>query len=242
MGSIPYGNPAGVNQANPALGASSGVRGGIVPYGTSGSTPPPIPGGTTPTSTNPYMLGTVPGGSTQGQQDLMKQWTDIYGKGTGGSMASEYAGMQGTNSAAFQAYLASMNPMWAQQMAQFGQGMGAAGVGPNSTVEALGMSNLLAQQGAQASGVNAQMIMQNQAERLGLLQGTEQASAQEVASSGWDVFGQVLGDVGGLAATFMGMPGGSIGGQMFSHLFGGGHSGGAVPTGIAGGVAPGTWA
>lgn len=226
---VPIGNPAGMNQANPALNAPARP----MPMGA--STPPaPIAGGTAPVSTNPYILGGgAPGTATSGsvpsstpgapltpdqqqQQNLIKQWTDIYGKGTGGEMASEYQGMQGINSAAFDAYLQSMAPVWAGQTASFGQSMGAAGVSPNSTVEALGLSNLLSNQAATAAGVSSNMIMQNQQERLGLLTGTEQASAAEVASSGWDVFGQVIGDVGALAGDVLGVGGlGSI-----SSLFG----------------------
>lgn len=205
MSTVPYGNPAGNNQANPAV--NSGAVGSTVP------TTAPIAGGSAPSQSNPYMFGgatptstAVPASPTQ-QQNLQKQWTDIYGKGTGGAMASEYAGMQGTDSAAFQAYLSSVAPVWAQQQAGLGQNLGAAGVGANSTVAALAQSNLGAQQAATASGVDANMIMQNQQERLGLLTGTEQASEQEVASSGWDVFGQVIGDVGSLAGSVMGMGG-----------------------------------
>lgn len=231
MGSVPYGNPAGANQANPALQSTS-LSGATAPMGAS-TVPAPIPGGSTPTSTNPYMIGSptpattgaVPGAAidqaTQQQMNQSKQWTDIYGKGTGGAIASEYQGMQGANSAAYQAYLASMAPTWAAQQATYGQGMGAGGVSPNSTVNAIGLSNLLANQAATASGVDASMIMQNQTQRLNLLQGMEGASAQEVASSGWDVFGKVVGEVGSLAGDVMGM-GGAVGG--LSNLFGMGAS------------------
>src|SRR3974390_2498427 len=213
MGSVPYGNPGGVNQTAPQ--ATGTV-----------ATPAQISGGCVPSSSNPYMFSsgtTNPSGSGGGvptsydpnQQNLQKQWTDIYGQGTGSAMLNEYNNLMGTNSAAFQALQASMAPVFAQQNAQFGQGMGAAGVGPNSTVQALGLSNLLANQGATLSGADASMIMQNQQERLGLLQGTEQASAAEVAQRGWGVFGQVAGAIGNVAGAVMGMPG--IGG-----LFGGG--------------------
>lgn len=237
---VPIGNAAGNNQANPALQKTS-LTGATAPLGAS-TVPAPIPGGSTPSSTNPYMIGqgvsTVPGAAidaaTQQQMNQSKQWTDIYGKGTGGAIASEYQGMQGANSQAYQAYLASMAPTWAAQQATYGQGMGAAGVGPNSTVNAIGLSNLLANQAATASGVDASMIMQNQTQRLNLLQGMEGASAQEVASSGWDVFGKVVGEVGSLAGDVMGMSG-AVGG--LSNLFGmGGAS--AVPAYLTPGASP----
>jgi hypothetical protein len=169
----------------------------------------------------------------------MKQWTDIYGKGTGGAMASEYSGLQGTNSAAFQALQASMAPVFAGEKADLGQTLGAAGVGPNSTVESLGIADLEAKQGATLSGANANMIMENQQQRLGLVTGTEQAAASEVASSGWDVFGQVIGDIGSLAGDVMG-----VGGlPSFSKMFGGGKpgAGAGVPAGGGGGGSEGAY-
>jgi len=205
MSTVPYGNMGGVNQTSPAAKSTA-----LSPVGTM-SASPQIPGGNVPSSTNPYMFSS-PGttGNVPSQQDpnLQKQWTDIYGKGTGGAMLSEYQGLQGTNNAAFQALVASMAPQFAKEQANFGQSMGAAGVSPNSTVQSLGLADLLAQQGATLSGADAQMIMQNQQERLGLLQGTEQASATETAQSGWDVFGKVAGALGGIAGTMMGNPGG----------------------------------
>lgn len=239
---VPIGNAAGLNQANPALKSPA------TPKAIAAT---PIPGGSMPSASNPFMLGTSAPGSTgsgsvpstspaaptQGQTpdaNLLKQWEDMYGKGTGAQMAQLYASMGGTNSAAFQALVQSMAPTFAQQKNDLGQTLGAAGVGANSTVEALGLADLSAKQSATLAGEDAQMIMQNQQNRIGLVQGTQQDAASEVASSGWDVFGQVIGDVGSLAGDVMGA--GGIPGM--AHLFGKGKtpSTPTVPSGGTGGA------
>ena len=244
MGSVPYGNPAGLNQANPVISSNIAKP--------TASTPAPIPGGGAPSSSNPYLIGTgatptgavpaAPSGQPltpeqQAQQNLNKQWTDIYGQGTGSAMLSEYQGLQGPNSAAYNALVQSLAPYFAQQKADFAQGMGAAGVSPNSTVEALGLSNLQTGQGATLAGEDARMIMENQAQRLGLLQGTEGASAAETAQSGWDVFGQIAGAVGNLASPFTGGLSSLIG-KGVQGLFSKG--GGSVPS-FGGGGPAGEW-
>lgn len=252
---VPIGNPAGNNQANPALKASSSIVGATAP------TMNPIPGGSIPSSTNPYLIGggappgavtsgTVPGstptalpsnfnytapgvlpGSDPGQQQLLsKQFVDIAGKGVGGQLAQQYAGMAGTDSAIFQQWLQGQAPVWQQQRNQLGQTLGAAGVGANSTVAALGEADLGAQQAAQAGTFNAQLMEQNQQNQLNILKMMEPSAEKEVASSGWDVFGQVMGGVADVAASMMGDPmamanlGSNIG--SIGKIFGGGGSGG----------------
>jgi hypothetical protein len=141
-----------------------------------------------------------------------------------------------------------MGPVNAAQMANLKSQEGAAGVSANSSVSGIAESNLLAQQNAQAAGVNAQFITQNQQNQLGLLQGSQQAAAQEVASSGWDVFGQVLSGLGQVGGEVLGAAG-SAGG--FSSLFGGAAkaAGGVIPSAMNSAVpqlsqlgnAPGGW-
>lgn len=235
---VPIGNAAGNNQANPALKASGPP---------SAVAAAPIPGGTMPSAANPFIFGTgtpsatgsgmvpsstpapVAAPATSGgtpDANLLKQWTDIYGKGTGTQLADLYASMGGTNSAAFQALQQSMAPVFQEEKNDLTQTLGTAGVGANSTVASLGLADLAAKQGATLSAADAQMIMQNQQDRMGILQGTQQDSASEVASSGWDVFGQVIGDVGNLAGDVMG-----VGGlPSFAKMFTGGKTSATVPT------------
>src|SRR5215472_15380271 len=200
MGTVPYGNPGGMNQTSPSIRPVASMP-----------TPNPIAGGGVPSSSNPYMFSTgitappatVPGAAPaqNAQANWNSQLADIYGA-TGGMIANEYQGLQGTNNAAYQALVQSMAPTFQQQRNNLMAGYGASGVGANSTVAALGESDLATQQGATLAGLDAQMIMQNQQERLGLLQGTEQAAiAQQAQDSGWGIFGNILNTVGGLATT-----------------------------------------
>jgi len=207
-------NPGGSNQTSPGVSAGRGVSPGM------SATPIFTPAGGMTGSTNPYtttlptgagsfsptagITSTLPGTDPTQQMNLTKQLTDIYGKGVGGQEAALFSGMGGTNSAAFQAYLQSMAPVNAAQMANLKQQEGAAGISGNSSVDAIAASNLLAQQNAQAAGVNSQMIMQNQQNQLGLLHGMQGDAASEVASSGWDVFGNVLNTIGQVGGEVLG--------------------------------------
>ena len=228
---VPFGNPAGVNQANPALKNSSII-------GSTTTSLNPIPGGSVPAASNPYIMGagTTPGATSSGsvpssssgsplpskftytdpsvlpgtdpgqQQLLQKQFVDIAGKGTGGQLAQQYAGMAGTDSAIFEQWMKGQQPVWAQQKADFGQTMGAAGISPNSTVEALGLTNLESNQAAQAGAMNARLMEHNQQNQLGILQEMLKPSIQEVASSGWDVFGNVMNAISSVEGAALGMP------------------------------------
>ena len=231
-------NPGGRNQTAPTAG-------GLGP----GSAPQPVftpaGGAQSAPSTNPYMSALPTGvGQTTGatvDPNLQKQMTDIFGKGVGGTEANLFQGMSGTNSAAFQSYLQSMAPVNAAQMANLKAQEGASGISANSSVDAIAASNLLAQQGAQASGVDMNMIIQNQQNQLGMMQGMQGAASQEVASSGWDVFGQVLGSLGQVGGEVLGAAGAAGG---FSDLFGGAKKAASViPSSSPGGsfTAPSQW-
>ena len=209
-------NPGGRNQTQIPGGA------GTLPGGATAQ-PAFTPASGATGSTNPYM-GTVPtgvgtpgtGASPVVNQLQNKQWVDILGKGTGGAAIDLYSGMSGTNSAAYQAFLQSKAPVNAAQMAGLKAQEGAAGISANSSVAGIAESNLAAQQSAQAAGVNEQMILQNQQNQLGMVQNMENLSSKEVASSGWDVFGQVLQGLGNVGGQVLGAAGAAGG---FSELF-----------------------
>lgn len=224
---VPYSNPGGRNQTSPGMPtpiAAPSVPGTSLNSGAN----PFMPGAATPTG-----VGSVPttagaaGGNTgslynpassysSGETDIKKQLVDIYGKGTGGMLDYILQNMQGTDSAAFQQFLASMAPVEASSKASLGATLGAEGVGPNSSVNAIAQSNLEAQFNAQAAGVNSQMIQQQLQDTIGILQGTQGDASKEVASSGWDVLGQVLQGVGNAAGSVFGAAGAAGG---FSSLF-----------------------
>lgn len=227
---LPTSNAAGNNQTSPGTGAPTPVQPIFQPMqGTTGA-PSPMGAG------NPNGLisglphatpGTLPGapaagtgtgvGSTIDPNGLLdKQLVDIFGKGIGGSLESTLGGMSGTDSAIFQQWQEGQQPLQAKEMADLHAGEGAAGVSGNSSVAAIGDSNLEAQFNAQAANVNAGLMEQNQQNTLGVLQGAEGMAAKEVASSGWDVFGQVMQGLGGLAGDAVGAAGAAGG---FSSLF-----------------------
>lgn len=238
---VPYSNPAGNNQTGPSFGvptsgagakAAGGKAGGALPVVSPVSTPgsvgtanPYIP----PTSTTPGATGTVPAGPTQsssfitpnssyssGENDLQKQLIDIYGKGVGGSLYTLLSGMSGTNSTILQQYIASLQPQFAKSRADLGASLGAGGVSPNSSVAALGEANLKAQEDAIIAGESANLTQGQEQMTAGILGSEQGAASKEVASSGWDVFGSVLGDLGKLAGTTIGAAGAAGG---FGNLF-----------------------
>jgi hypothetical protein len=214
---VPGSNPAGVNQTRPSAPVASvptsipgmgstaspsnpympsgGSTPGSAPAGTPGSGT--VPGSTATASSNPLITGAQDGG----QNALLKQLTDIYGTGVGSELMTLLGGMGGADSATFQQYLSSMKPAEASATASLNDTMGAQGVGPNSTVSAIANSNLQSQFTAQASQFDSQLMTQQLQDTLGIVTGTQQAAAQETASSGWDVFGNVLNSLGKDAST-----------------------------------------
>ena len=240
---VPYSNKVGNNQTTP--GAGGGMPAPVAIPGTPGAAStsnPLIPSNLTPGSANPSggnvsPMGTtaapsgqesVPGSPSSGsslvttaqdgsQNALQKQLTDIYGQGVGSELMTLLGGMGSTNSASFQQFMASMAPEEASQRASLNTQLGNMGVSGNSTVAADANADLTSQFNAQAAGFNANLIQTQLQDTIGIVTGTEQSAQQEVASSGWDVFGQVmqsLGELGGQVTQAAGKAGG------FSELFG----------------------
>ena len=129
---------------------------------------------------------------SSGQNDLQKQLVDIYGKGTGGSLFSLLNNMSGTNSAVLQEFIQSLVPQEAKASADVNASLGAEGVGANSSVNAIAQSNLKSQEFAAISGESANLTQNQEQLTAQILEGTSGASSKEVASSGWQVFGDVL--------------------------------------------------
>lgn len=228
---LPTSNIAGNNQTSP--GVSMGVlptsapNPMLIPMSTAGSMP----------SANPYMSA-APTSSTMMphspsiQDNLNKQWIDILGKGTGGTMASLYGGMGGTASDIFKQFLAGQVPVQAQQTAALNQGLAEMGVSGNSSVAGLANANLAAGFNATAAEENARLMTQNQQDQMSMLQNMQQLSSAEVSQSPWDIFSQVVGTLGSVAGSVMGGGGGGGGGLLsgFSNMFkGGGGGSGFMP-------------
>lgn len=209
---LPTSNVAGNNQTSPGLSNTQGIAQPFNPILPTGSTP----------STNPYLsaTATTPTGGTSagslynpassyssGQTDISKQLIDIYGKGVGGSLNYLLQNMSGTDSAIFQQYLASMKPQMAQAQTALNQGLGAEGVGGNSSVNALAQANLQSQFLAQESGVNSNLMQQQLQDTMSILTGAAPSAQKEVAQSGWTDFANVMANVTGDIGALMGGPG-----------------------------------
>ena len=225
---IPTSNIAGKNQTSPTSTLST-VPGGILPGTTPTSTTtspaqqnsfvPVTPtsvlgGGATVANPNTLVNSTANVAGTTGA--LNKQLVDIYGKGIGGDLMSLLSSIGGTDSATLQEYIKSLVPQEATASANLGSELGASGVGANSSVNAIAQSNLQAQEFATIAGESANLTQSGQQLQAGLLGQMEQPASQEVASSGWDVFGQAMQGLGGLAGDVVGAAGKAGG---FSQLF-----------------------
>jgi hypothetical protein len=154
------------------------------------------------TATNPYVAPvstapTVASVPTSGGSDgaLGKQLTDIYGSGVGGALSSELGSMSGTNSADLQQYEASLAPQMATAQANVNSALGAGGVSSNSSVAAIADANLQSQETAAIAGESAQLTENNQNLTANILGSTMGAAEKETASSGWSVFGDVMGAI-----------------------------------------------
>ncbi len=210
---VPASNVAGNNQttpvANPVMKTPAGTASGVVP----GAANPVA--GTAPVQANPFMPVTptsvLPGGGgptasvptaggvinnpantfgTSGALD--KQLGDIYGKGVGGALGGLLQSIGGTNSATLQEFIKSLAPQEATAQANVDASLGASGVSPNSSVNALADANLQAQEFATISGESANLTQSGQNLEASMLGGMQNTAAQQVAQSGWNIFGQVL--------------------------------------------------
>lgn len=201
---VPYSNPGGRNQTTPGAGApvAQPALGGTVPTSPTSTALNPIAAA----SSNPLVPTAGLPQATPATQttDQSKQLTDIYGKGIGGDLNNLLNSIGGTDSATLQEYTASLVPQEATAKANLDASLGAGGVSANSSVAALGNANLQAQETAAIAGESAQLTQSGQNLEASILSGTEQAATAEVAESGWNVFGQVAQDLGGLAATTIG--------------------------------------
>lgn len=222
---IPYSNPAGNNQTTP--GAGTMAQAVSLPVTSSTNS-------TAASAANPLIPNVIPGvsstvpsaGSTAANQtNTQQQLTDIYGQGVGTDLTNLLGSIGGTNSTTLQEFQQSLAPQEATAKANLNASLGAAGVGGNSSVAAIGNANLQAQEFAATSSETAQLTQEGQQLEANILGQTEGAAEKEVASSGWDVFGQVIGDVGSLAGDVLGM--GGITGAMGKF---GSFSSGSVPT------------
>lgn len=212
---LPTSNVAGNNQTSPGVGASA-ARAPIVPFsaraegnGTMNpfmSSPMGSPSAMPPPGTGTgslYDPSTSPG-YHDGQSNIGKQLTDMYGKGVGGMLDNLLKGMSGTDSAIFQQWLASMKPVEASERAGLQGTLASEGVSGNSSVSAIANSNLTGEFNAQAAGVNSQLMQSQLQDTLSILMGTRGDAAKEVASSGWGVFADVMNNITGDAGNLMG--------------------------------------
>ncbi len=195
--SIP-GSPASPISSNPFNPQTPSSTPGIntVPLAP-GGTPQPMTSGAAPGAGGPNTSQVFNAGSTStNQADTQKQLSDIYGKGVGTDLTNLLNSIGGTDSATLQEYIQSLQPQEATAQANVNAALGAGGVSANSSVAALADANLQSSETAAIAGEEANLTQSGQNLEASILTGTEQAAQQEVAQSGWSVFGQVLSGIG----------------------------------------------
>lgn len=222
-GQIPMSNKAGNNQFSPTVPTAGPVAphfpGSTVAPPTSNPYNPPahlLPGASSPGGI-PFGTPTPTGGpsvpntgglindpsnvyGTTGALD--KQLKDIWGKGVGGALGDLLKNMSGTDSATLQEFIKSLQPEMAKASANVGASLGASGVGPNSSVNAIAQADLQSQEFAAISGESAKLTQSQEMLTAEILQSMMNPAAKEVATSGWSVFADVMnnitGDIGNL--------------------------------------------
>ena len=224
---VPYSNKVGNNQTTPGAGAPAATSTSIVAPKAAENSFVPAAAATAATATTgaTATTSTVPSVDSGGK--LGSQLTDIYGSGVGGSLDSLINSMSGTNSVVLQDYINSLVPQEAKAQSNLDMSLGAGGAGSNSSVAAIGNANLQAQETAAIAGESASLIKDQEHLTAEMLMGIAPTAAQQVSdSSALNVFGQVLGDVGSVVSTAMGL----------SEVTGGAHT--AAGTGSFGGASP----
>lgn len=215
---IPFSNNGGNNQFSPGVGGGVKPTSPIVgvpgmgsgklntnPYSpipvTTAPGATPTPGATASTSgTGTTVANPLPGGSSSNA--LGGQLSDIYGPGVGGALNELLSSMGGTDSAVLQEYIASLQPSFAQSKATLSAGLGAGGVGANSSVNALAQSNLQSQENADIAGESGQLTQSSEQLTAQVLESTEGASAAE-QNQGWNVIGDVLNAGANVASAYI---------------------------------------
>ncbi len=226
---IPFSNPGGKNQTNPSPIISmptSSIPGSpqpiaqpvsntnpyVPPSSTSQSGPVPFTNsssGATPNTSSSEGFITNNSSYSSGQNDLQKQLIDIYGKGVGGSLFSLLNNMSGTDSTILQEYIQSLQPQMAKAQADTNSTLGAGGVSANSSVSAIADASLQSQETASIASESANLTQSQEQLTAQLLSGMEGSSAKEVATSGWNVLGDVLTSIPGIGNIGSGLTNGA---------------------------------
>ncbi len=231
---VPVSNVAGNNQTSPMSVSAKPIMqlpnsGGSVPGAAAptSTTPPAQPNSFVPVTPTSVIGGpaTVADPSSLIQSSantfgttgaLNKQLNDIYGKGVGGDLSSLLNSIGGVDSATLQEYIKSLVPQEASSQATLDAGLGASGVGANSSVSAIANSNLQAQEFATIAGESANLTQSGQQLQANILGEMQNTASQEVAQSGWDFAAPILGAVGNVAGDMFGAAGKAGG---FGNLF-----------------------
>lgn len=197
MGQIPVGNAGGSNGLGP-----TGINDIAQPAaGLGGVTANPIMQTAAPSS------GTLIGGGAQGaipvsqQQASDKQLTDVYGKGIGGDINSVINNLGSNDSTYMQAYESSMAQPNAENLATLNTTLGNAGVGANSSTQAIADADFETGVTSQEGLQEAQLQQTDEQNLIGLLSSTEGAANKEASTSVWGDIGSVLSAVGTDAAA-----------------------------------------
>jgi hypothetical protein len=133
---------------------------------------------------------TVPGGVVS--NNTLKQFTDIYGQGTGASLFNLLNNMSGVDSTTLQEFIQSLVPSEAKGQANINASLGAAGVGANSSVAGIADANLQAQEFGAISQEAAGLTQSQEDLSAQILESTMPSAQKEVSTSNWDIFSNVL--------------------------------------------------
>jgi len=182
--------------ANPLIPAGASPQ--PIATGTVGSVPV---SGLTPSSTTGQLSVPNAGSTSNNSSNSGQQLTDIYGAGIGGDISNLLNSIGGTNSATLQEFNQSLQPQEATAQANLNASLGAGGVSANSSVAALGNSNLQAQEMATIAGEDAQLTQSGQNLEASVLDGTEKAAQAEVSQSWLTDLGEVVQGVGQVAGN-----------------------------------------
>ena len=131
---------------------------------------------------------------------LNKQATDEYGKGVGGVISSELENLGSSDSSYMQAYQSAMAMPNSEALSTLQTSLGNEGISGNSSTAALGTADLLSQQTSQEGLQEQQLLQSNISEGVGLTESLEGTANKDVSQTGWSIFGEVAGDIGGAIA------------------------------------------
>lgn len=192
--------PAGTTgTTSPTVSPVSAASSGALLPTNAGTGTTGVAGTTTasPSTANSTSSNLLAGSNTP---ELTSNLNNVLGSGVGSVVSSTLQNLGSSDSTYMQAYENAMANPNSEQLATLQTELGNEGISGNSSTAALSTADLLSQETSQEGLQEQQLLQSNVAEEVGLEESLIGPAQQAQENTGWSIFGNVAGEVGGAAA------------------------------------------